>query len=362
MNGINAFYPNAIQRIEEGPEVKLVGLYGYNGRHKNFYQLDYAQKPPKQIMVSPYDQYIELHWMMPSYFQNKKNSFSTKLEGFEDCWFYQGHSSSVRYNKLPAGDYVLKVRGMDARGNQSASVLLIPITVKQIFYKQWWFIGLVIMALIALVYGIFRYRLRQVLAMERLRTRISSDLHDDVGSLLSGLAMQTELLEANANENDKKRLNKIASISRSAVSQMRDLVWSIDSRRETVAHQIERMRELAEELLLTKGIAFQLDDTNIKNPKKKLPAQTKQHLFLIYKEAIHNIVKHSDATFVEVKIINTDGACQFSIKDNGSEKASYESSGLGLSNMKMRAEQLEAQLNINHDDGFGIYLELPFQM
>lgn len=362
MNGINAFYPNAIDRTEQAPEIKLVRLNGYNGRHKNFYQIDYTQKPPKQILVSPYDQYIELHWMMPSYFQNKKNSFSTKLEGFEDRWFYQGHSSSVRYNKLPAGDYVLKVRGTDARGNQSASVLSIPITIKQIFYKQWWFIALAILVIIGIVYTFFRYRLQQVLAMERLRTRISSDLHDDVGSILSGLAMQTELLEANANENDKRRLHKIASISRSAVSQMRDLVWSIDSRRETVADLIERMRELAEELLLTKGIAFQLDDTHIKNPKKKLPAQTKQHLFLIYKEAIHNIVKHSDATSVEVKIMNTGSNCKFSIQDNGSEKRAYKSSGLGLANMKMRAEQLKAQLNFNHDDGFGIHLDLPFQM
>ncbi|MEM6516405.1 MAG: two-component regulator propeller domain-containing protein [Bacteroidota bacterium] len=362
MNGINAFFPNEIETTQLAPEIKFVGLNGYNGRHKNFYKLDYAQKPPKQIVVSPYDQYIELHWMMPSYFQNEKNSFSTKLEGFEERWFYQGHSSSVRYNKLPAGEYVLKVKGTDARGNQSASILSVPITVRQIFYKQWWFLALIILVFLGIAYSIFRYRLRQVLAMERLRTRISSDLHDDVGSLLSGLAMQTELLEANANEQDKKRLHKIASISRNAVSQMRDLVWSIDSRRETVADLIERMRELAEELLLPRDIAFQLNDVEIKNPQKKLQAQTKQHLFLIYKEAINNIVKHSDATSVNVKIINTGRNCQFSIKDNGSKKKAYKSTGLGLANMKMRAEQLEAKLDFNHSDGFGIYLELPFQM
>jgi hypothetical protein len=166
------------------------------------------------------------------------------LEGFEDRWFYQGNTPSIRYNKLPAGDYELKVKASDSRGNESANILSIPIIVNQIFYKRWWFIALVILLLFGLMYAIFRYRLQQALAMERLRTKISSDLHDDVGSMLSGLAMQTELMELNASEADKSKLQKIAGISRNAISQMRDLVWSIDSRRETTNDLIERMQEL----------------------------------------------------------------------------------------------------------------------
>jgi len=128
--------------------------------------------------------------------------------------------------------------------------------------------ALLLLTIAGIAYSIFRYRLQQALAMERLRTKISSDLHDDVGSLLSGLAMQTELMEINASETDKFKLQKIAGISRNAISQMRDLVWSIDSRRETVEDLLERMRELAEELLLPKDISFQMDSFNVKNPNK----------------------------------------------------------------------------------------------
>lgn len=362
MNGVNVFNPKKLQKSVRPPDIQILGISGYNSNTKQNYNNDYAQKELKEFIASPYDQYFEVNWTMPSYFQNNKNTYSTKLEGFEDRWFYQGSSSSIRYNQLPAGDYVLKVKGTDSHGNESASILSIPIEVRQIFYKKWWFIVLVMLAIIAVMYSIFRYRFQQALAMERLRTKISSDLHDDVGSLLSGLAMQTELMEINASESDKFKLQKIAGISRNAISQMRDLVWSIDSRRETINDLIERMHELAEELLLPKEISFQIDSSNIKNPNKKLLAQTKQHIFLIYKEAITNVLRHSDATNVNIVITNQAKGCELVIKDNGSKKESYKSTGLGLSNMAMRAEKLKGNLDFQKENGFGVQLHLPFHL
>jgi ligand-binding sensor domain-containing protein/two-component sensor histidine kinase len=362
MNGINVFNPKALQESVRPPDIQFLGISGYNSRTNENFVKDYAQKELNNFIASPYDQYFEVNWSLPSYFQNSKNIFSTQLEGFENRWFYQGNATSVRYNKLPAGDYVLKIKGADSRGSETAHILSIPITVKQIFYKRWWFIALVIVAISGMVYSAFRYRLKQALAMERLRTKISSDLHDDVGSLLSGLAMQTELMEISASEADKFKLQKIAGISRNAISQMRDLVWSIDSRRETVHDLIERMHELAEELLLPKDIAFQIDSSSIKNPNKRLTAQTKQDLFLIYKEAITNILRHSDATNVKVAFTNTSKGCVFTIQDNGSKKECYKSTGLGLSNMAMRAEKLKGELKFLKENGFCVKLHLPFNM
>jgi nitrate/nitrite-specific signal transduction histidine kinase len=299
---------------------------------------------------------------MPSYFQNQKNTYSTKLEGFEDRWFYQGNTPSIRYNQLPAGDYILKVKGKDSRGNESENMLSIPITVKQIFYKRFWFIALVVLSIIGMMYLVFRYRLQQALAMERLRTKISSDLHDDVGSLLSGLAMQTELMEINASEADKSKLQKIAGISRNAISQMRDLVWSIDNRRQTTNDLIERIQELAEELLLPKGISFQFIHKNIKHPNRELSVQVKQNIFLIYKESITNILRHSDASHVELSISNHKTGCEFIITDNGSKKECYKSTGLGLLNMQLRAKAIKARLIFKQDKGFCVALYLPFDL
>ncbi|TXE18913.1 two-component system sensor with a ligand-binding domain protein [Psychroserpens burtonensis] len=362
MNGLNSFKPEQIFKTSEQSHLRFTGISRYNSKLKSRFNSDYSYLENKKLEISPYDQYFEINWTMPSYFQNNKNTYSTKLEGFEDQWFYQGNSASIRYNQLPAGDYVLKVKGKDSRGNEATSILSIPITVRQIFYKKWWFIVLVLLLIIGIMYSIFRYRFQQALAMERLRTKISSDLHDDVGSLLSGLAMQTELMEINASEADKFKLQKIAGISRNAISQMRDLVWSIDSRRETIEDLIERMHELAEELLLPKNISFQIDNSTIKNPNKKLPAQTKQNIFLIYKESITNVLRHSDATNVTIVISNQATGCQLFIQDNGSKKECYKSTGLGLSNMEMRAKHIKGSLSFQKENGFGVLLNLPFQL
>lgn len=114
----------------------------------------------------------------------------------------------------------------------------------------------------------------------------------------------------------------------------------MDIRRETVKDLIERMRELGEELLLPKDVSFRIDGSTIKNPNRKLPEQTKQHILLIYKEAITNIIRHSDATDVKVTLINESKGCQFVIKENRTEKEFYKYLGLGLSNMVMRAEKM----------------------
>ncbi|WP_299391392.1 two-component regulator propeller domain-containing protein [uncultured Gelidibacter sp.] len=362
MNGLNQFKPGEVLKYSEPPTLRLLGVSGYNNKTKTNFFKDYTQTDFATLDLSPYDQYFEINWTMPSYFQNQKNSYSTKLEGFEDQWFNRGNVASIRYNQLPAGNYVLKIKGKDSRGNESAEILAIPIQVHKIFYKKWWFIILVMLLIIGLMYLIFRYRFQQALAMERLRTKISSDLHDDVGSLLSGLAMQTELMEMNASDTDKFKLQKIASISRNAISQMRDLVWSIDSRRETVKDLIERMQELAEELLLPKNISFQIDSSSVKHPNRKLSAQTKQHLFMIYKEAITNILRHSNATRVVTNIINQPKGCDINIIDNGSIKMPHKSTGFGLTNMVMRAEKLKGKIRFKKDDGFRVHLHLPFHL
>lgn len=362
MNGVSSFNSKQVVRNETLPCLKFTGYSGYNSRSKKSYEVDTSTQETTAIEISPYDQYFQINWTMPSYFHNDSNVYSTTLEGYEDRWFFQGASPSVRYNKLPAGTYVLKIKGADDRGNETSSILSIPILVRQVFYKKWWFIAFIILLNAALVYALFKWRLQQLVILERLRTKISSDLHDDVGSLLSGLAMQTELMEINASPEDKSKLQKIAGISRYAISQMRDLVWSIDNRRSTSNDLIERMHELAEELLLPRDISFTINSEGAAQRNKTLTPQIKQNLFLIYKEAITNLLKHSDASHLQITIANQTKGCLFKIKDNGTIKGNYSSTGLGLANMKLRAEAIGGTITFETTDGFAIVLKLPFNL
>ena len=358
MNGITKFDPQPILQTTEQPPMRFTTYSKFSSQSNQTHTVDWSRNSTSEIEISPYDQYFSVNWTMPNYFQNSKNLYYTKLDGFEDRWFFQGTSASIRYNKLPAGDYTLRVRGSDSNGNFSSTELEMPIYVRQIFFKTWWFISLVALFIIGLAFIVFNYRLQQVKAIGKLRTKISSDLHDDVGSLLSGLAMQTEMLEINAQEKDKPKLKKITEISREAISKMRDLVWSIDNRRERMVDLIERMNELADEMLLPKTISYQINSRKL-NINKKLPIAIKQHLFYIYKEAITNILRHSNATNVTVDFKNKRGHGYLIIKDNGTKNLDNTSTGLGLENMKMRARKLDSSIRFYTKDGFTISIKLP---
>jgi len=179
---------------------------------------------------------------------------------------------------------------------------------------------------------------RKKAALERLRIKISSDLHDDVGSILSGLAMQ------------------LSELSRSAMSRMRDAVWAMDARKDKWESLQDRMREFAEETLDEKGISYQIQFENL-NLQEVLSAEIRQNLYLIFKEAITNVFKHSNATQVKINLKNMESAFEMLIKDNGKqEKVNLNGAGLGISNIKLRAKRLQAVLEFIQKDGFGILL------
>lgn len=358
MNGINRFNPeNLMAKDDLSNSIRFTSLTRFNSKRNDVQYLDLSYNVPERISITPYDQYFQVNWTIPSYFKNKSNTFFTKLQGFESSWFFQGANPYVRYNKLPAGDYVLEVKNAASDKN----VLKIPIKVAPIFYKTWWFILLSTLAILTLIYGLYRLRIKQLLAVEHLRTKISSDLHDDLGSMLSGIAMQSELLQESADHESKSKLNKIARLSREAISSMRDLVWSIDNRKERVSDLLERMEEVSEELLFPKGISFHMEKNNL-TLNKKLPIITKQHLFFIYKEAITNIVRHSNAKNVWLGFTNYHGHCEVLIKDDGYVPAAKKSTGFGLNNMAMRAKKMNATINFKNENGFEIHIKLPFML
>ncbi|SDE80264.1 Signal transduction histidine kinase [Ulvibacter litoralis] len=361
MNGINMFNPKNLTRDTLINPILFSSLTRFNSKSNDIQKTDFSYAANSKVTITPYDQYFQVNWTIPNYFKNIENQYFTKLEGYENTWFSQGINPYVRYNKLPAGDYILNVKGTDFSGIESNNTLKIPITVGSIFYKTWWFILLSALLILAIIYGLFQFRVRQILAIEQLRTNISSDLHDNLGSMLSGIAMQSELVEANAKKENKSKLNKIATTSRDAISQMRDLVWSIDNRRERTSDLLERMEELADELLFPKNISFHLEKNNL-NFNKKLSITAKQHLFFIYKEAVTNILRHSNAKNVFVKFTNQNGFGKVIISDDGTINKTNKSTGFGLANMTLRAKKMNATINFIKEDGFEIHLKLPFKL
>ena len=358
MNGVQYFNATEILEQRPNPPMSFTGFSRYNRQLDSLQTILLGDKAITPIWISPYDSYFQLTWALPNYFKPERNRYFVWLEGLEDDWSYIGNSPTVRFHKLPAGDYVLHIKGADSKGNWSVSELSVPIHVAQIFFKTWWFILSCLVVIGTIVFAFVQYRLQRLLDMERMRTRIAGDLHDEVGSMLSGLAMQAEIMELDQQKSDPARLHRISEISRMTLSKMRDVVWSIDSRRDQVKDLLDRMRENAEEMLTPKDIIFQFDLGEL-SPEKKLPVDVRQHLFLFYKEAINNIVKHSNATAVNIRFGQFSDHFELTIHDNGSGVVQgAPSSGFGLQNLEMRADKLGATFHLNKENGFKVGLSM----
>lgn len=244
-------------------------------------------------------------------------------------------------------------------GVWSALPKTLAINIQTPFYKTWWFYLLCVLAAGGMVYGWLWYRLQQALKIERMRVEISSDLHDDVGTLLAGLAMQSEALELTAPEKDKAKLRRISDISRNAMAHMRDTVWAIDARKDKVENLLDRMREHAEETLTPRDIRFDIQVDSL-SMKQSLSTQIRQNLYLIFKEAVTNAAKLSNGDMVTVSLKQSGEGFEMRICDNGqvAEKA-YKTTGLGTSNMAMRAEKIGGGLEVGQTrEGFCVVLRM----
>jgi len=194
-------------------------------------------------------------------------------------------------------------------------------------------------------------------AKELFRSKLSSDLHDDVGSILTGLAMQSELVSNFADGNVKKSVDKIALMSRDAMSRMRDTVWAIDSRKDSYADLIDRMLDFGEDVLVPKNIQLKFNK-DIKELDQQILPEVRQNIYLIFKEAISNIAKYSTADIVEVSLSTINNTLHLLIHDNGNVASEdVKSSGTGTSNILARAKDLGGQANIKYG-AFGYHVDV----
>jgi signal transduction histidine kinase/ligand-binding sensor domain-containing protein len=314
----------------------------------------------REVTIEPDDKFFAFHFTLSDMYDPAGNRYMYRLQGQDNAWHAIGNQNFVSFNGLPAGKYTLHIKGKPAKGATSFNEIMVNIRVKQVFYKTTWFILLLLAAAIAIAYAVVRYRINQVKKIQDLRTRIASDLHDEVGSSLVHITMLTEMVK----RSDKKelideQLTSISSISRGAVSTMKDMIWSIDSRYDTMAGMISHMQDHIHNVLAPADREFTFNQQGL-NEHKKLSVLFRQNVYLIFKEAINNIVKHSNATHVQIDLVKEHGIFSMRIADNGKgiDKGKH-SSGQGLNNMHMRAKRLNATLDITSVHGVTILLKVP---
>lgn len=299
--------------------------------------------------------------------------YQYRLEGVDADWSEPTVERSVTFANLSPGAYRFLARAVNT-DNATSEPAVISFTILRPIWQRWWFLLIAACAVSFLIYALYRYRIAHVIKLERVRTRIATDLHDDIGSSLSKIAILSEVVRrkngfgANGKEDKNEPLEIIANTSREMVDSMSDIVWAINPGKDHLSDLIQRMRHFAEELLDAQDIDYQFRvPENLRDVA--LGADQRREIYLIFKETVNNLAKHSGASQAEIAVrlenenliieVSDDGrGFDVAEKSDGGQKAF---GGNGLRNMKKRAKKCGGAFRIDSEIGKGTrsVLEIP---
>ena len=355
IGGLLVFHPDSVYESSFEPSVALTS---FEVLHKQLYEA-IELNAIEQITLSHKQNFFSLEFASMDYSDPQKNRFMYQMEGIDKEWILSGDRNYASYTKIDPGDYLFRVRGSNSDGRWSSEEASIRVVITPPFWQRWWFRGLLVLAGLVLFYSIHIYRIRRVRVIERLRTQIASDLHDDIGSALTRISVHSQqILVRQDPDRIMQSTEKINELSRDTISTMSDIVWSIDARNDTLADFLGRMQDLTHTMLSERDISVSFRQRGM-DSRRPMRVEVRQNLYYIFKEAIHNIARHSGADAVEIRMENGDHGFQMLVSDNGSGfNPSSVKKGSGLKNMKMRADRIGAALEISGSGGCLIELKM----
>ena len=339
INGLNFFDPDSIKINYYKPQVVIIGVKILDRQLKGEFN---------ELILSHNENYISIEFSALDYSKPLRNRYRYILEGFQKHWTNTDASRRIAtYTNLPAGDFVFKVMGTNSDGVWNENVVSLKISINPPFYQTWWFATLSIMLLGFLLYYLSTIRIKNQLAIEKIKTKIASDLHDNVGAGLTEISILSELAVQKSNKRDvsNSELRKISDTSRQLVDIMSDIVWVVNPEKDSLYDLIIKLKDSYNEFFSSVGISLQVKNVE-KSNDVKLPMEYKQNLLLIFKEAINNSIKHSNCKkmYLEADVQNYN--INVFIKDDGigfdSGQIQY---GNGMKNMLNRALKIGGEIS-----------------
>ena len=359
-NALVFFQPEIFSSNQQPPDVSITDFKLNN----EFLPID-SLTAQSELTVNHDQNSFSVYFAALSYVNRDKLIYYYKMSGIDDQWIRADRQKLVNFSLLPPGHYTFQVYCENIDGVRSKNITSFSIFIRPPFWRRWWFLTLVALALVGLLYFIHRLRINRILAVENLRNRVARDLHDDMGSTLSTINILSTMAKSKLNTDNVRAseyLGKISDNSQRMMEAMDDIVWSIKPMNDSMQKITARMREIATSVLEAKDIDLQFrTDDSIEDVKMNMEAR--RDFFLLFKEAINNIAKYSKASEASVHLTVHHKRMMMIIKDNGVGFDIDAADGNGLGNMYKRAASLKGRILIQSKPGEGtqITLNIPVQ-
>ncbi len=286
----------------------------------------------------------------------------------EGEWSTASEERTLLLANLRPGRYRLEVRAAGAPRAWSSGPATVDFRVVAPFWRRGWFLAALVVSLASVAGALSRARVVRLLAVERLRTRIASDLHDDIGASLSRIAILSEVAKVETAAAPVRHLDEIGEEARGLVDSMSDIVWAINPRADNLASLVARLRKFASGMLEPLGVGLDFE-TPREAAAIALAPEQRQHLFALLKEAVANIARHAGARQARLRLSLERGRLLAEVSDDGRGfsavevgEVADEEQGNGLRNMRRRALVLGGDLQIDSRPGAGTRLRLDIPL
>jgi signal transduction histidine kinase/ligand-binding sensor domain-containing protein len=333
--------------------------------------------PPSSLIVPPGHHRLEIRYTGLSFIAPEKVRFKYQLEGHDNNWIETG-DRRVAYNRVPPGDYRFKVTACNNDGVWNETGAVLSVIVLPYFWQTRWFLASSFVLLAGTAGWVVRHLslkrlqrkmeiLEQQHALEKERTRISRDMHDDLGANLAQLALMSDLAgrEVARPQVMSEQITKVSSLAREIMRNVDEIVWAVNPKNDSFDKFVAYVCQHADELLALANIRFRWDAPP-DVPAIPLSAEFRHNLFLVIKEALNNLVKYSEATEAQMCLTVEAGLFSLTITDNGRGfdvgRVVPQGGGNGLENMRKRIEECGGQFVIESRPGAGTRLQLTVPM
>ncbi|MEM7788437.1 MAG: two-component regulator propeller domain-containing protein [Bacteroidota bacterium] len=349
IGGLTSFDPEAFDGAAAPPPTFVTGVRASSARGET------ALDASGTLRLGPEVQAVAVEVAAPAPSGARGLRYAYRLDPLGDTWV-EVDEPVIRLAGVPPGRYTFRARASRGDGVWGDAAAL-PLVLRPPWYATFWFRIVALAAGLALAAGAVQIRIRAVRREERMRWRIASDLHDDIGSGLSSVALLAERVRDRAPlaETEARQLTSVSRAARSMVESLREIVWFVDPAHERPGAFAARARETATALLGARVIV----EAPARLRLDAAPLSVRRDVFLILKEALHNAARHAPEAAVRVSIAEAAGDIILAVTDDGPgfDPAS-ETPGTGLRSLRQRAEALRGQIDVQSTPGHGTTVTL----
>ncbi len=328
----------------------------------------------QSIVIPPGHDRLEIHYTGLDFSAPNEVRFRYCLEGHETAWTEAGDTRVAFYNKLPPGDYRFHVEACNEDGVWSKTGSVLDVTVQPQFWQTGWFRAAVILSFLGIVAAVVRYlstqklqrqlqALKQREALEKERSRIARDLHDQLGANLTQVALLGEMVESDKNSPEEvgSHAQQISQTARDTTHSLDEIVWAVNPSNDTLDSLITYACKYAQEYLAVAGLRYRAE-VPPQLPAVTIPPEVRHNVFLAFKEAVNNVVKHAQATEARIRLRLQPDDFTLEIEDDG---RGFGSLGMpaaqgrnGLRNMRKRMEDIHGDFSIAGGTNSGTIVRL----